>query len=113
MKTKKIGAGTSFNITIPIEEPIENFSNVLLAVYTDEKRAVKFSYVEKAGFTKINVGSTTMELETVLTSEQTDKMQGCLFAEMKFLKGTDIGNSIPTPILDEFGYQLELIPTAL
>ena len=117
MKTQQIGAGTSFNITIPLPELITEYENILLAIYTDSARPVKFSYVEKAGYNKINVGQTSLELETLLTNAQTDKMQGCLFMEMEVIKvsgvAENIGNSIPTPILNAFGYQIEIIQTVL
>ena len=113
---QQIGAGTSFNITIPLPESIENYENILLAIYTDSARPVKFSYVEKTGYNKINIGKTSLELETLLTNAQTSKMEGCLFMEMQFVKTgaiEDIGNSIPTAIINEFGYQIEIIPTVL
>lgn len=116
MKTEKIGAGTPFLITIPLPEAIENYENVLAALYTDKNKSVKFSYVEQTGYNKINVGLSTFELETILTGEQTAKMDGCLFMEMKFIKdGQPInkGNSLPTPVLNELGYQAEFIPTVL
>lgn len=116
MKTQKIGSGTTFNITIPLPELISEYENVLLAIYTDKNKAIKFSYVEKVGYNKINVGGSNLELETILTSAQTDKMNGCLLMEMRFVKVgevEDIGNSIPTPVLNDFGYQIELTPTVL
>lgn len=117
MKTQQIGAGTSFNITIPLPESIVNYENILLAIYTDSAKPIKFSYVAKTGYNKIDVGSTSVELETLLTNAQTAKMQGCLFMEMQAVKvsgiAENIGNSIPTPILNAFGYQIEIIPTVL
>jgi hypothetical protein len=117
MKTQQIGAGTSFNITIPLPELITEYENILLAIYTDSSRPVKFSYVAKTGYNKINIGQTSLELETLLTNAQTDKMQGCMFMEMEVIKvsgvAENIGNSVPTPIINEFGYQIEIIPTVL
>lgn len=114
MRTQKIGAGTSFNVTIPLPEEITEFENVLLAIYTDKNKAVKFSYVEKVGYSKLNIGTSSLELKTILTSEQAAKMKGCVFMEMQFIKdGEDVGNSIPTPIINALGYQIELVDTVL
>ena len=117
MKYLKIGAGTSFNISIPLTEDISAYDNILAAIYTDRNRPVKFSYVEKDGFNKLNVDETGLQLTGLLTGAQTSNMKGCLFMEMRFVKTVDgikdEGNSISTPVLDNLGQQIELTDNVL
>lgn len=112
MKTLKIGSGTTFNISIELPEEISTYKNVLLSIYTDELFPVRFSYIEKAGFNKIDSDETGLILSATLTAEQTAKMKGCMYMVMKFsenLEDENIGTSIPTPILDGNGLQVELV----
>ena len=117
MKYLKIGAGTSFNISIQLTEVIAAYDNVFAAIYTDQNRPVKFSFIKKEGFNKLNVDETGLQLTGLLTGAQTANMKGCLFMEMRFVKTVDgikdEGNSISTPVLDNLGQQIELTDNAL
>jgi hypothetical protein len=114
MKTQKIGAGSSFNITIPLPNPITSYENILMAIYTDKNKTVKFSYVEKVGYNKLNVGNTQSELIATLTSAQSDKFDGCLYMELQAIAiGNNVGKSIPTTILNSLGQQIEIIQNVL
>jgi len=116
MKTIEIGAGTTFNITIPLDKEISEYENVLIALYTDKNKSVKFSYVEKEGYNKLEAGSTTSELVGVLTSAQTDKMRGLLTMELAAQEiGTteNVGKSLPTYVKDSNGSIVELCENVL
>jgi len=117
MGTLKIGAGTTFNVTIPLDKAVSEYDNIFLSMYTDDKRPVRFSYVEKSGFNKLNVGNSASELIGVLTSAQTAKMRGCLLMAMKAVDeispNENIGNSIPTNVKDTYGNNVEIVQSPL
>lgn len=116
MKKISIGAGTPFYITIPLPENISEYSNVLLALYTDENKPVKFSYVEKTGYNKLESSQSGNQLTGILTREQTAKMRGCLLMEMEFVKvgePEDGGNSIPYQVLGPNGEFIEIVKNVL
>lgn len=117
MANLKIGAGTTLNITIPLDKPISQYDNIFLSLYTDDKKPVRFSFLEKTGFNKLDIGNSTSELIGVLTSDQTSKMKGCLLMAMKAVDeispSENIGNSIPTFVKDTLGNNLEFINSPL
>jgi hypothetical protein len=117
MGTLKIGAGTTFNVTIPLDKAVSEYDNIFLSMYTDDKKPVRFSYVEKSGFNKLNIGNSASELVGVLTSAQTAKMRGCLLMAMKAVDeispDENIGNSIPTNVKDTLGNNVEIVQSPL
>ena len=117
MANREIGAGTTFNVTIPLPEAITEYVNILIALYTSASSPIRFSYVAKEGFNKLSVGATPLLLVGTLTGAQTANMKGELYMEMKVVDevGADenIGNSIPTLVKDENGLTVELVSNTL
>ena len=99
MAVTKTGSGTSIEVTIPLDKAITEYDNILAALYTNPVAPVRFSYLEKEGYNKLEVGSSPNELVGVLKSEQTAKMKGCLMMVMKAVDETtpseNIGVSVP------------------
>lgn len=104
--TTKIGSGTSINLSIPLDKPITEYVNFFVALNTNQSEPVRFSYVEKVGFNKLEIGETDNELIGLLTSDQTAKMKGCLYMTLKAIDevgaSEDIGTSIPVFTTIEF-----------
>jgi len=117
MANLKIGAGTTFNVKIPLDKAVSEYYNIFISMYTDDKKPIRFSYVEKTGFNKLNIGNSASELIGVLTSSQTSKMRGCLLMAMKAVDeispAENIGNSIPTNVKDTLGNNVEIFQSPL
>ena len=94
----EIGAGTTINVSIPLDKAITEYVNIFISLYTNSAYPVRFSYLTKTGFNKLEGSGST--LTGVLTAAQTAKMSGDLYMEMRAIDETtpneDIGNSIPT-----------------
>lgn len=117
MASIKIGAGTTFNVTIPLPADVTTYENVLVALYTSGASPIKFSYVTKTGYNKLNVGNTNFQLLGLLTSAQTANMRGDLIMEMRFVDAVgsaeDSGTSVPTFVTDNLGNNVEIVPNVL
>ncbi len=102
MASIKLGSGTTINITIPLPESVSEYENVFASLYTNPASPVKFSYVTKTGFNKLDIGNATNQLVGKLTSAQTANMRGELYIVLKVIDEVgaleDIGDSIPTLI---------------
>lgn len=102
MASIRLGAGTTLNITIPLPEAVTEYENVLATVYTNQAAPVKFSYLEKTGFNKLDIGNATNQLVGKITSAQSAKMNGELYMVLKVIDEVgeleDIGDSEPTKI---------------
>ena len=99
MTYTKIASGTTLNIVATIPKSITEYENILMAVYTNQNTAVKCSYVEKAGFNKIEDGDIATELKVTINSAQTAKMDGCIYYEIKLVDALtpseNIADSLP------------------
>ena len=100
MASIKLGSGTTIDIAIPLPAAITTYDNVFLSIYTNPSKPVRFSYVEKTGYNKLDVGNSTSQLVGKLTSAQSAMMCGELYMVMKVIDevgaSEDIGDSIPT-----------------
>ena len=117
MKTLDIGAGDTFFVTIPLDKPISQYVNIEAALYTDKNKPVKFSYVEKVGYNKLNIGDSTSQLKGILLSTQCDKMNGLLVMEVAAYEVVDgvenIGKSKPTYVKDLLGNIVQICENVL
>lgn len=113
----EIGSGTTFNINIPLDKAITEYDNIFISLYTNAAYPVRFSYLTKTGFNKLDIGNSTSQLVGVLTSTQTAKMSGNLYMEMKAIDETtpdeNIGNSVPTLVTDSNGEPLTFVNNTL
>jgi hypothetical protein len=113
----EIGSGTTINITIPLDKAITEYDNIFISLYTNAAYPVRFSYLTKTGFNKLNVGNTSSQLIGVLTAAQSAKISGDLYMEMRAIDETtpdeNIGNSIPTLVVDANGEAVTFINNTL
>ena len=113
----EIGSGTTINITIPLDKAITEYDNIFISLYTNSAYPVRFSYLTKTGFNKLNQGNTSSQLIGVLTAAQTAKMTGDLYMEMRAIDETtpdeNIGNSIPTLVKNTDGTALTIVNNTL
>lgn len=102
MASIKLGASTTINITIPLPEAVTKYENIIASIYTNQCSPVKFSYVTKSGFNKLDIGNATNQLVGKLTSAQSALMRGELYMVLKVIDEVgaleDIGDSEPTLI---------------
>lgn len=98
---KDLGAGTTLDLTIPIGQPVGELYNVEAELFVDPKKPVKFSYLEKEGFEKLELGQDENTLVGKLLSEHTLKFKGCLYMRLTVIQdetkaAENIGRSLPT-----------------
>ena len=98
---KDLGSGTTLDLTIPIGQPISELYNVEAELFVDPKKPVKFSYLEKDGYEKLELGQDENTLVGKLLSEHTLKFKGCLYMRLTVIQdetkaAENIGRSLPT-----------------
>jgi len=96
-----LGIGTTVDFTIPLPVAITELHNVLVELFTNEDKPVRFSYLPIFGQNSLVIGGTNLELKGKLLSKYTAKMKGCLFMRLEViaeeLEATEnIGNSLKT-----------------
>ena len=98
---KQIGSGTTIDVQFPLPVNISELYNVEVELYTDPNRPVKFSYIEKDGFYKLETNEAGSAVIWKLLSKETVKMRGCLMMRMTIFADNDhesenVGRSVPT-----------------
>jgi len=101
MATTNLGMGTTVDFIIPLPQSIEDLHNVLVELYVNEDKPVRFSYLPISGQNSLVIGGTNLELKGKLLSKYTAKMKGCLFMRLEVQTDAteateNIGNSLST-----------------
>ncbi len=101
MASTKLGSGTTIDFTIPLPQSIEELHNVLVELYVNEDKPVRFSYLVITGQNSLVIGGNNFELKGKLLSKHTAKMKGCLFMRLEVQTDAteateNIGNSLST-----------------
>ena len=79
-------AGATINFYITISKLVTDFDNILIALYTQTKNRVIYSYVPNSLHKQIQDGETLYKIKVKLLGEDSAKMNGRLFYEIKFIK---------------------------
>jgi len=101
METTNLGIGTTVDFIIPFPVAITELHNVLVELFTNEDKPVRFSYLPILGQNSLVIGGNNLELKGKLLSKYTAKMKGCLFMRLEVIAdeteaNENVGNSLKT-----------------